>query len=413
MLTKSHQAARRYVRPQDRPAYRQHMCGLCHALGDGYGLASRLLTNHEMILLNLLTSAQQASDPPVIKRRCPLNPSLTVATNAGRASQFAAAASVSLAAISVADDVQDSHGRSLSARFIQRWMQGAQQKAHTLLKHLALENEALVRLGARQVEVESDPQQDPAAPSAEASAALFAMTAQLANSPQNAGPLRIVGAQYGAYLYLADAYRDYAHDLTRGDYNPLRSYVTQQGDLLILSRAGLVWLRERLRLILAEIRGQLPLLVLRRYQETIAHLLTDPIAGLIGQIESALERSRSLAVRRWRLAEVLKAALFVLPEPVADTGLAGVYRSQGLAPEDEEDLSLEPRGKRKRKRHPTETAATTTDSHAGFFLCDVGSWECAYCSAEVCASGICDSMGRDGCDSSGCGCDNMDCDCST
>jgi len=78
MLTQSHYSACNLHDAQDRAAYRLHMCGLCHALGDSYGLPARLLTNHEMIVLNLLTSAQRPQAPDVVTRRCPLNPLLKV-----------------------------------------------------------------------------------------------------------------------------------------------------------------------------------------------------------------------------------------------------------------------------------------------------------------------------------------------
>jgi hypothetical protein len=38
------------------------MCGLCHSLGDNYGMLARLITNYEMTLLNILTSAQQETE---------------------------------------------------------------------------------------------------------------------------------------------------------------------------------------------------------------------------------------------------------------------------------------------------------------------------------------------------------------
>ena len=91
MLTKSHYAARQYVCAHDRATYRWHMCGLCHALGDDYGLTTRLLTNHDMILLNLLTEAQYPQETPTVMRRCPLNPRRKVPTNQEAASRFAAA----------------------------------------------------------------------------------------------------------------------------------------------------------------------------------------------------------------------------------------------------------------------------------------------------------------------------------
>ena len=41
MLTKQHRLAAKIIHPQKRRAYKAYMCGLCHALGDSYGLPHR------------------------------------------------------------------------------------------------------------------------------------------------------------------------------------------------------------------------------------------------------------------------------------------------------------------------------------------------------------------------------------
>ena len=116
MLTKQHQLAAKIIHPQKRRAYKAYMCGLCHALGDSYGLPHRLLTSYEMILLNMLTNAQRSTAPEIVMRRCPLNPSRMVSTNQDAGSEFAAAVAVVLARVSLDDHVQDSAGRNIGAR---------------------------------------------------------------------------------------------------------------------------------------------------------------------------------------------------------------------------------------------------------------------------------------------------------
>jgi len=78
MLKQTHKLVTGLSDPESGKTYKLHMCGLCHALGDTYGLPYRLLTSHEMILLNMLITAQQNEEPVVAIRRCPLNPFKTV-----------------------------------------------------------------------------------------------------------------------------------------------------------------------------------------------------------------------------------------------------------------------------------------------------------------------------------------------
>ena len=156
MLTRSHYAARHYVCAHDRPTYRRHMCGLCHALGDDYGLTTRLLTNHDMILLNLLTEAQYPQETPTVMRRCPLNPRRKVPAKQETASRFAAATAVTLAAVSVEDDLQDSHGRDLTAQVARRWLRGHRRAALEKLTELDFDVAPLERLADQQATAERD-----------------------------------------------------------------------------------------------------------------------------------------------------------------------------------------------------------------------------------------------------------------
>ena len=175
MLTSlQHHFTLRLTDPHERRVYSTYQCGLCHALGDGYGLPSRLITSHELILLNLLTSAQSADEPVIAQRRCPLNPLLKVAANWDIASQLAAAVAVELAHVQFADDVRDSDGRDVTGRVGVWMLHGRHQTALQVLGNLGVDVGILTRLSEQQALAESDESQDPAEPSAQASAALFA-----------------------------------------------------------------------------------------------------------------------------------------------------------------------------------------------------------------------------------------------
>ncbi len=424
MLTKSHYAARKFVKRSFRRDYRQHMCGLCHALGDGYGLASRLLTSHDVILLNLFTSAQMQSDPENIIRRCPMNPRYKVDTNQEEGSRFAAAVAVELANISVQDDIDDSRGSDLRAHFAARMLKGLHHRAQSALETLDFDPVSLNQLNAHQRIAELDDTLDPAQPTAEVSAALFVMTARLANLPENEAALAQIGASYGAYLYLSDAFRDYADDLVNGAFNPLRTHASPSGDHPIkIPQESLRLLFERLHRILANIRVSLTALTLYRYENDLGELLTEPIERLIAQVEA--QRQRPAVYRQWRWQDALRAALFIMPVP-----------EQGLvfseAPYDEAEPA-----KRKRKNSEVITVggkadtaskkkkrgqSQSTDSGCCNDSCTTHNttwyWCFPGCDASCCdndndSSGLCGCLGGDSCDSPGCGdgggCDGCSC----
>jgi hypothetical protein len=156
LTTLHHQYAPKLTDPRERRAYATHMCGLCHALGDRYGLLFRLITSHELIQLNLLTATQQLNEPAVIQRRCPLNPLLSATTNHDVASEFAAAVAIELANVKFADDVQDSGGRDVAAR-LERWlMRQPHQIALRALEDLEGDTTVLTQLSEWQMHAEQD-----------------------------------------------------------------------------------------------------------------------------------------------------------------------------------------------------------------------------------------------------------------
>lgn len=315
MLTKQHRFAAQILHPREKQVYKTHMCGLCHALGDRYGLLSRLLTNHEMILLSMLTNAQSDEDFSIVMRRCPLNPARHVQTNQNGASTFAAAAAVELARASVLDDVQDSRGWDISAQVIRLLMGKAHQTAIRTLEKLGFDSATFARLVEHQMQAEDLPEADPAAPTAMTSASLFAMTARLAKRQDNAAPLAAIGASYGAYLYLMDAYRDYPDDITKGQFNPLRQYTEFTPTGFELTHDGLHWLLTRFETIYAEIQTHWQQVEVVRYRASLENLLLKPIAAVIEELRGRL--TRPLQFRRWSMADVLKAAFFIFPVAAA------------------------------------------------------------------------------------------------
>ncbi len=325
LTTLQHHFTLHLTDPHERQVYFTYTCGLCHALGDGYGLSFRLITSHELILLNLLTSAQSADEPVITKRRCPLNPLLKVFANWDIASQLAAAVAVELANVQFADDVRDSGGRDVTGRVGVWMLQGPHRTALQVLSSLGVDVEILTQLGEQQALAESDESQDPAGPTAQVSAVLFAVTARLAGRPENVEPLAAIGASFGAYIYLLDAYRDFARDMQRGEFNPLRRFSDSSADDVVLSRAGLEWLLSRFEMIQGSIRKNTPRLHLYRHSELLTKLLADPVDKIVRELSHRIQQPE-LTLRRWQGLDVLRAGLFMLPfasysDDISDCGL--------------------------------------------------------------------------------------------
>ena len=386
MLSKQHQFATHITDTSKRKAYKMHMCGLCHALGDSYGLLARWLTSHEMILLNMLTRAQRETVAPAVIRRCPLNPMLTVSTNQDNASQFAAAVAVGLAKVSVADDVQDSGGRDLIAQLASQMLKRANRTALQTLENLGFDTETLLTLSERQTIVENDDTQEPVSPSAITSANLFAMTAHLAGNPENEEVLSVIGANYGAYLYLIDAYRDYPRDIVKGDFNPLRRFTQKKGSEFTLSIEGITWLLARFEEIRASIRQKLNELTLYHYHDMIAGMLLDPLNAIVASLS---QQRRSLTFQQRGLSDVVKSILFVLPPALAGAGLTGAYQAGEPHLDELEDIP-----KRKKKRQQNQQDDYCFDG----WLCYYPGGGCGDCGSGGSGSN-CDASSVSGCGS--------------
>ena len=414
MLKKQHQFSAQLT-GEARHAYRLHMCSLCHTLGDHYGHLARLLTSGEMILLNLLTTAQTSTESAIVMRRCPLNPMRHVRTQSDAASEFAAQVAISLADVKIADDLTDAPGpRVRLAHWLLSRPADAAQNALTALGFDAMTFAALT---ADQTAAEHADSADPARPSALMSARLFAHTAQLAGIPENAEPLAVIGANYGAYVYLMDAYTDYPQDMVKGTFNPLRRYTMASDGGFKLDPAGQTWLLGQFEAIRAAIIEHLPGLTLYHDRDTLTTLLTEPLDKVIQSLQQQLDQQKTWQYRQWKKADVLKAALFILPTAVAAKGLTFVNVGEGYSEAFPQNVR-----RRRNRNNCTDDCDLYVCSSGGHYGSYSGDGDCA---AQSCSSGFdhipcgsalnaCDADSLNGCsDNLDCGgmdsCDGLDC----
>jgi hypothetical protein len=215
-----------------------HMCGLCLALRDDHGQASRLATNYDGLVVSVLAAAQSEECAGTRRAgRCPLRGMRGAEVADGSGARLAAAVSLMLASAKIADHIEDGDGpyarrgvRALAGRVAERWRRGA----HEAGAGLGFDGAGLVAVVDRQREAElsAGPGTDVLAvtrPTEEATGEAFAHTAVLAGRPANAGPLREAGRLFGRVAHLLDAVEDREEDRRRGAWNPLTATGTGLG----------------------------------------------------------------------------------------------------------------------------------------------------------------------------------------
>ena len=215
-----------YVRPRrDRmgqaelEAWQAAYCGLCRALGKGYGFSARFLVNYDMTFLYLLRAS--VSEPAGTARCwCP-------AKVCGRKSctldpegfGAAAAFTVILCYEKLRDNVRDEgFFKGLPYRFLSLVYRRAYKRAAARQPDFAaLTARQLAAL--RELEAAESPSVDAVA---DAFAQITAGCAGDLADPALRRPMEQVLYQTGRFLYLADALDDLKKDCESGSYNPLR-----------------------------------------------------------------------------------------------------------------------------------------------------------------------------------------------
>ena len=207
-----------------------HMCGLCLALRDDHGQASRMATNYDGLVVSVLTAAQSKECAGTrTAGRCPLRGMRSAEVSDGSGAHLAASVSLLLASAKITDHIEDGDGlygrrgvRALAGRVAERWRRGAQESG----AGLGFDGAALVAVVDRQREVElaAGPGTDVLAvtrPTEDATGEAFAHTAVLAGRPANVEPLREAGRLFGRVAHLLDAVEDREEDAAGGAWNPI------------------------------------------------------------------------------------------------------------------------------------------------------------------------------------------------
>lgn len=235
-----------YVRPvkpelkvRDLDRYQAAYCGVCRALGKGYGLASRFLVNYDMTFLYFLLSSVKDACP---EKKC-FCPARVVCRKAciddDAILSYVAAVNVILCRNKLNDDICDTgFFKGLPRRFARVLTARGYRKAK---KKLPAFDETVKRGLSRlkELEAENSPSIDA---TADCFAALLGACAAFYEESEISRPMEQVLYHVGRFIYLVDALDDLQDDCRAENYNPLRFRFSPEGGKL--SEEDLLYLQQ-------------------------------------------------------------------------------------------------------------------------------------------------------------------------
>ncbi len=214
-----------YVRPdvpelkiKDFERYRACYCGLCHELGDRYGMAARLTLNYDFVFLAmLLWHEEEPSD--YCLRRCapsPLRKKCVCCTS--RAITVCAGYSVILAYWKLCDSVMDNGLiKALPDRLARLMLERDYRRAAE--RYAEFDKNVREKLGElAELERSGEKSLDR---SADKFASLLASTADAEEDATLRRILREILYHVGRIIYIVDAYDDLEEDFKALRYNPI------------------------------------------------------------------------------------------------------------------------------------------------------------------------------------------------
>ena len=205
---------------QQKQRFRAFYCGLCHALHARYRSAGRLTLSNDMTFLSLLLCALYEPTETCYRERCAVHPAKKhmAVTHAG--ADYAADMNILLAYHKCLDDVADDG--SLRARAGGAALKKAYEQASSRWPRQSAAIEESLKEIAR-LEAEKSPDLDALARQAGRLLGDCFVWKDDAFAPY----LRDMGAALGRFIYLMDAYEDYAGDEKKGRFNPLHALHAQ------------------------------------------------------------------------------------------------------------------------------------------------------------------------------------------
>ena len=223
-----------YVRPaaerltgEQEACFQAAYCGLCHALGERYGLPGRMILNYDLTFLAMLLSEGQGQQ---CRRGCVMHPLKgRTCTCGGEAFVLAADMSVILTWWQIQDGIADrGFWGGLKYRAASWMLRRAYRKAR-LLRPAFDEGTQRHLQELSRLEEEKCPSIDAAA---DTFAQLLSAAANEVDDPVKRRVLAQMLYHLGRWIYLIDAADDLKKDAAAGSYNPLPMRYQLPGDTL-------------------------------------------------------------------------------------------------------------------------------------------------------------------------------------
>lgn len=246
-------------------------CGTCKTLGNLYGQKTRLLLNHDTVFLaELLTVVSgKVNDPNQWEKPYHSYNCFSLPKNQEEMPvelQLAATATVVLTAYKVSDHITDT--RSSIWKFGQKVLSKSFRDANNWLKKydfpLAEMDKLLLSQPAREDEASKNANGKSteeiieylAEPTAKATALFFEHGGNLlGKNTEEKSLLYEIGYNFGALVYLLDAYEDYAKDYKKSEFNALK--VAFKEENLWLSQNSKFGTKEIIQKLASKIKGLL------------------------------------------------------------------------------------------------------------------------------------------------------------
>ncbi len=201
--------------------YRAYYCGLCRALGERYGVSSKLSISYDMTFLVILLNGLYEPKLHILKRRCIAHPAIKHEERRSKVTDYVADMNVLMAYYKCVDDWSDErkfskkvYANSLS-KCVARISKLYPDKVEFIkdqMSHLA----EYERSGETNIDT--------------VSACFGNILAELADMKADEwqDTVRELGFYLGKFVYILDAYEDLDSDIKKGRYNVLISHMGEE-----------------------------------------------------------------------------------------------------------------------------------------------------------------------------------------
>jgi hypothetical protein len=313
MINEQHKYAMSISNPLPKADYKKYMCGACAAIGENFGLVSRVLTSYDITLLNILLASQANLDLDnhILIKRCPT--SLKKVETISYLPDFTASVAIVLGYLSALDQINDNKGFNFMAQASKLLLNKKFTKAINNLEKKGISRNLFESISMEQLRIELDNKSDASSLTSHLCALLFESTSTLTSASENEKYMHEIGKAYGKYIYLFDTYMDFPKDYLSKSFNFLRSFSYEEDNFFLLSIEGLQWIQTNLSEIIGDIRINFEHVTLKRNKEMIYHLLLDPVEKLRQSITKTIAEDQCLCFKRWQPLDAIKVSMFIMP----------------------------------------------------------------------------------------------------